>query len=222
MSAIDPHPDQRTLIKRLFDGLAIVLVAPVAALYHVARRVAPGRSDTAIQGFSQFLSLCPGLIGVFLRRAFYRLTLEECSPTCSVGFGTLLVTPRIRIGAGVYIGVGCNISHCTIGPDVLIGSHVSVIAGKHIHRYDRSDVPIRHQGGTVTPIQIGEDVWIGNGAIVMSDVGAHAVIAAGAVVVKPVAPYDVVGGNPARVIATRNDHQIAPAAARSSIPSPSR
>ena len=97
-------------MKRLFDGFAIVLVAPVAALYQGAVLVAPGRRDTAIQGFSQFLSLCPGLIGVFLRRAFYRLTLEHCSPTCSIGFGTLLVTPRIRIGDGVYVGVAATLA----------------------------------------------------------------------------------------------------------------
>ena len=48
---------------------------------------------------------------------------------------------------------------------------------------------------------IGNDVWIGHGAIVLPgrSIGDGAVIAAGAIVTKDVAPYAIVGGNPARV-----------------------
>lgn len=52
---------------------------------------------------------------------------------------------------------------------------------------------------------VGNDVWLGTGAMVMPGVsiGDGAIIAAGAVVAKDVAPYTVVGGNPARVIKNR-------------------
>lgn len=56
-------------------------------------------------------------------------------------------------------------------------------------------------------IQIDDDVWIGYGAIINSGVhvGQGAVVAAGSVVTKDVAPYSIVGGNPARFIRYRFD-----------------
>ena len=60
-------------------------------------------------------------------------------------------------------------------------------------------------------IEIGHDVWIGHGAIVLPgrNIGTGAVIAAGAIVTKEVAPYTIVGGNPARVIKRRFPEAIA-------------
>lgn len=60
--------------------------------------------------------------------------------------------------------------------------------------------------GEFFPLEIGNDVWIGEGAIVMpsvSTIGDGAVVAAGAVVNKNVPPYAVVCGNPARVVRYR-------------------
>ena len=56
------------------------------------------------------------------------------------------------------------------------------------------------------PLEIGNDVWIGNRAIIMPHVryiGDGAVIAAGAVVNKDIPPYSVVVGNPARIVRYR-------------------
>jgi virginiamycin A acetyltransferase len=60
---------------------------------------------------------------------------------------------------------------------------------------------IRSRGNTV----IGNDVWIGRDAVVMPGVtiGDGAIIAAGAMVVSDVAPYTVVGGNPAKPLKKR-------------------
>jgi phosphonate metabolism protein (transferase hexapeptide repeat family) len=60
-------------------------------------------------------------------------------------------------------------------------------------------------------VTIGHDVWIGHGAIVLPgrNIGDGAVIAAGAVVTKDVAPYALVGGNPARPIRARFPADIA-------------
>jgi acetyltransferase-like isoleucine patch superfamily enzyme len=193
----------RTLGKAIVEAISTVLVIPLVALYKVHLVLAAGRSDEVIQGYSQLVALGPGLPGVYLRRAFYRFTLRTTPRSWSMGFGTIVATPAIDIGEGTYIGAFCNLSHASIGADVLIGSNVTILAGKHIHRFDRLDIPIRHQGGVVSPLSIGEDVWIGNGAIVMADVGPHAVVAAGAVVVKPVPSLAIVAGNPARVLSMR-------------------
>ncbi|MGQ3358864.1 MAG: chloramphenicol acetyltransferase [Phreatobacter sp.] len=60
-------------------------------------------------------------------------------------------------------------------------------------------------------VTIGHDVWIGHGGVVLAgkSVGTGAVVAAGAIVTKDVAPYTVVGGNPARVIKRRFSEAVA-------------
>jgi hypothetical protein len=60
-------------------------------------------------------------------------------------------------------------------------------------------------------VTIGHDVWIGHGAIVLPGrrIGHGAVIAAGAVVVRDVAPYEIVGGLPARLLKRRFSPAIA-------------
>ena len=59
-------------------------------------------------------------------------------------------------------------------------------------------------------VSIGHDAWIGHGAVILAGrtVGAGAVVAAGAIVTKDVAPYVIVGGNPAREIKRRLPENI--------------
>ena len=61
------------------------------------------------------------------------------------------------------------------------------------------------------PVTMGHDVWIGHGAIILAGrtIGDGAVVAAGAIVTKDVAPYTIVGGNPARLIKRRFREDIA-------------
>jgi len=58
-------------------------------------------------------------------------------------------------------------------------------------------------------VVIGNDVWIGYGAIVLSGVtvGKGAIIAAGSIVTKDVKPYSIVGGNPAQHIKSRFNYE---------------
>jgi acetyltransferase-like isoleucine patch superfamily enzyme len=64
---------------------------------------------------------------------------------------------------------------------------------------------MRIQPCTQSPITIGDDVWIGANAIILqgTSIGVGAIVAAGAVVRSEVAPYDIVGGVPARVLKNR-------------------
>lgn len=59
--------------------------------------------------------------------------------------------------------------------------------------------------GTKGDVRIGHDVWIGREALILSGVtiGNGAVVAARSVVTKDVPPYEIVGGNPARVLRSR-------------------
>jgi acetyltransferase-like isoleucine patch superfamily enzyme len=96
-----------------------------------------------------------------------------------------------------------------IGADALVGSGVHILSGKRQHRFDDISRPIRLQGGERTMVRLGADVWVGNGAIILADVAAHSIVAAGSVVVDPIPEWSIAAGNPARVIRSRLDAQQA-------------
>ncbi len=191
------------VVKGGVEAIFTVLALPIAGWYHGWASIAPSRADVTMQGVSQLVGLVPGVLGGFLRRAVYRLTLRRCGAGVSVGFGTIIATADVEIGDGVYIGPFCNIGHAAIGDDTLLGSNVTLLGGTRQHGIARLDIPIRHQPGEYRRISVGRDVWIGNGAIVADDVGDQSVIGAGAVVTKPIPGRSVAVGNPARVIAER-------------------
>lgn len=190
-------------MKQAAHYLALLLVLPAWLLYRFFLVLAPGRRDALFQTFSHAFSLVPGIPGIVVRRAFYGLSLRRCPRTATIGFGTILSTPEVEIGDFVYLGAYCTLGKVTLGDHVLLGSNVDIMSGLHQHNIGRLDVPIRLQGGRFERVCIGNDVWIGNSAVVAADVGEQAVVAAGAVVVKPVAPRLIVGGNPARILGQR-------------------
>lgn len=192
----------KTVFKVLADGLALVLVVPFAILYQVAKCLLG--QEKAFPGWSQAFSLIPGLSGVYLRRAFYRLVLPKCGSGSHISFGTVLSHPTAEIGRFVYTGVYCCLGDVTLEDDVLLGSHVSVMNGGQQHGIERLDIPIREQPGIWPRITIGRDSWIGDRAVVLADVGNHCVIGAGSVVAKPIPDYAIAVGAPAKVLRYRN------------------
>lgn len=155
------------------------------------------------QGFVQFYSVIPGLIGEYLRREFLRLSLVSCSKDCCISFGALFSSPEATLGKEVYIGPYCMIGNVDIGDYTLIGTHAEVINGGKQHYFDRLDIPIKEQGGEYPKVVIGEDCWIGDGAIVLADVGQKSVIGTRSLVHKPIPEYSLAAGSPARVIRSR-------------------
>ena len=80
-----------------------------------------------------------------------------------------------------------------------------VPSGSKQHGTTRLDVPMREQAGLYETIRIGNDSWIGSGAVVMADVGNHCIVGAGTIVTRRVEDYSVVAGNPERVIGDRRE-----------------
>ena len=129
------------------------------------------------------------------------------------------IVNRSRIGAFTYVCRNCLVQnasvgrYCSIAPDVIIGpgehplglfstSPVFYRKNNALRRSAvREDVKVRE----FAPVTIGNDVWIGTRAVILDgvSVGDGAVIAAGAVVTKDVAPFEIVGGVPARQIGER-------------------
>jgi virginiamycin A acetyltransferase len=155
-------------------------------------------------GCSELLSLVPGLPGVYLRRGFYRMSLEACAIDCHIGFGTTFAHPQARVGRGVYVGNRCTLGTLTLGDHATIGSNVDILSGRCQHAFTRLDAPIQEQGGAFERVHIGRNCWIGNSSVVMADVGDDCVVGAGSVVVKPLAPRCVAVGNPACVKRSRD------------------
>ena len=151
----------------------------------------------------QFCSLFPGLFGEWLRKCVLEWITKTNLIDSFVGFGTTFSDSRVKIGRGVYIGPRCDIGYAEIGDNTLLGTGVHIISGTRQHFFHRLDIPIKEQGGEFKKVVIGEDVWIGNGAIVGADIGKGAVIGAGSVVMSPVPDYAVVQGNPAKILKYR-------------------
>jgi acetyltransferase-like isoleucine patch superfamily enzyme len=199
---LEPRPSQgRELLKTLARGFARLAVLPIYASYRV-RLVLLG--DRAFQGTSQFLSVVPGLVGDYLRREFYRLTLAACAPSVQIVFGTLFASRAARIGENTYVGSCCMIGDAVIGRDVLLGSNVQLLSGKAQHATSDLEKPIRLQPRRFDLIHIGDDTWIGNGSIVMANIGTKCVIGAGSIVTEDIPDHSIAAGNPARVLRMRD------------------
>jgi acetyltransferase-like isoleucine patch superfamily enzyme len=116
--------------------------------------------------------------------------------------------PRLRVWSDSdRISIG---AFCSIADDVVIfggGEHNTGWVTTYPLRIALGDPLAGADGHPATkgPTRIGNDVWLGHGAIVLSGVtiGDGAVVGAGAVVAADVAPYAIVVGNPARMVRMR-------------------
>ncbi|WP_395344604.1 acyltransferase [Ningiella sp. W23] len=190
----------KSIIKKVVYFISLIIVLPAILTFFLLRIF---DEDGALSAHSQFLSVLPGKIGCYLRSAFYSIALARFDSTVVLSFATLLSHMDTDIEQGVYIGPQSNIGKCKIGKDTLIGSGVHILSGKQQHNFEDLTKPIREQGGVFEKIQIGTNCWIGNNAVVMSNVGENSIIAAGSVVVNEVPAQSIVAGNPAKVIKTR-------------------
>jgi len=192
----------RELIKAAARGLALVAVTPSLLSWWI-RSLVIGR-DHALEGSTQAWSLVPGLPGQYLRRAFLSKTLAGCAPTATIEFGTIFSSASASIGDRAYVGPRCHLGWAVIDRDVLLAAGVHVPSGGRTHGVDDLTIPIRDQETTKVAVRIGAGSWIGSAAIVMADVGRDCVIAAGAVVTRPIPDRTIAGGVPARVLRHRD------------------
>lgn len=189
-------------IKKFIFLICALVMLPLVGIYAFFSFF--GNKDECFASFSQFISLFPGKLGVYLRAAFYKYTMHSCADDAYICFASVFAQIDTDVGEGSYIGPQSNIGSCSIGQDCLIGSAVNIVSGNKQHFIDDLHTPIKYQGGQFNKITIGDNTWVGNGAIIMADVGKNCVVAAGAVVTKPVPDNQIVGGNPAKIIKSRS------------------
>lgn len=156
-------------------------------LQHQAR-VALHRHNTAPP--DPACPLSPALAALFASHG--KNCLIEAPFHCAYGV-------NISLGSNVYLNAGCTIldtAPVTIGDGTMLGPNVQIYCAQH-----HKDRVLRAEGLEIArPVTLGQDVWIGGGAILMPGVtiGDGAIVGAGAVVTRDVAPGDTVTGNPAR------------------------
>jgi acetyltransferase-like isoleucine patch superfamily enzyme len=183
----------KRILKTTARGLSLAAAFPLAALSGF------GRLGMLFQLFAQVMAVLPGLPGDYMRCAYYRLTLEGCARSASIGFGSFFARRSVVLGKGVYIGAYCVIGSCTIGERTQIASHVQILSGARQHIRDLEGRITGAEGGELRAINIGADCWLGASAIVMADVATGSTIGAGSVVTRPIPAGVIAFGNPARV-----------------------
>ena len=164
-----------------------------------------------------------------LRAQLWRLRGARVGAKGQVGARCVIEQPwlftsgeRVRIEHGTYIKMVGNQAGVTLGDatfigcgseldvslPLTIGSHVLIAPGcfitDHGHRHAAGS-PIDSQGVDARPVRIGNDVWLGARVVVLPGVtiGDGAVVGAGAVVTRDVAPGAIVAGVPAAPIGQR-------------------
>jgi acetyltransferase-like isoleucine patch superfamily enzyme len=106
-----------------------------------------------------------------------------------------LVCPGVRISSGHQVSIGDNCMFAN---------------GVYVTDSDWHDVYNRISVGKTASVKIGDNVWVGDGAIVCKgvNIGNNSVVGAGAVVVNDVPPNSVAAGNPARVVKELDDREV--------------
>lgn len=121
-----------------------------------------------------------------------------------IGYATTLGKNNL-LGGSISIG-----NYCQIGADVAIHatnhpiSYMSTYINKNLFNGELKELKENNK------IEIGSDVWIGHGVIIVGNIkiGNGAILAAGSVVTKDVLPFSIVGGVPAKEIKKRFNKSV--------------
>ena len=147
--------------------------------------------------------LVSGLPSRTLRRSFCKLWFGSLGKGCGIQLSCKFLNGfKIRIGKGSVLNFGTLLDGrsypVTIGENVSIGPEATLLTLGH----DPRSPSFADKGG---PVTVHDRAWIAYRAIILPGVtiGEGAVVAAGAVVTKDVAPYTIVAGNPAKPIGVR-------------------
>ena len=183
----------RVFLKRAALLVSVITVSPLMAL---ARAGLAFGSEAVFNSFACLLSLIPGKTGSYMRLGYYKGTLKHISPDVYIGFGSFFSRPGAEVGRNVTIGAYCILGNVVLRDGVMLASRVSIPSGKYQHGNSGSsqeDAPLRFD-----KVTIGQRTWIGEGAVILSDVGSDCIIGAGSVVTRPIPDGFVAAGNPAR------------------------
>ncbi len=190
-----PHLDDRTMRQRMLAGDLYLADDPeLDEASAVAQELMAAYNATDARQEPRRRDLLERLLGAVGEGTVLR-------PPLYVDYGT-----HLRIGARCFANFGLvalDVAPITIGNDVQIGPNVQLLTPTHPVDPDLR----RDKWEAAEPITLGDNVWLGGGAIVLAGVsiGDDPVVGAGAVVTRDLPANVVAVGNPARVVRTIGD-----------------
>jgi acetyltransferase-like isoleucine patch superfamily enzyme len=130
----------------------------------------------------------------------------------SVGYGAYFSHRAAKAEEHVYIGSYAIIGSATLERWALIGSRTSILSGGALHELDDQGRWLPSDMRRAVRVTVSAHAWIGEGSIIMADIGRGSLVAAGSVVSSPVGHGVVVGGNPARYVRSLMEKPLEPIA----------
>jgi len=185
-----PEKDSRSMRERMLAGDPYIADdAELAAASIRARELMTAYNATAVQQDVRRDDLLNELLASVGEDTRIR-------PPLYVDYGS-----HITIGRRCFANFGLvalDVARITIGDDVQIGPNVQLLTPTHPIEPDRR----RDKWEAAQPISIGDNVWLGGGAIICPGVtiGENTVVGAGAVVTRDLPANVVAAGNPARIV----------------------
>ena len=155
-----------------------------------------------------FLRYLPAHSGILLRRKYYCKKFQKSGESVNILAGIFIVHPeRIECGNNMSFGIANYIQAgggLKIGHNVMFGPYVKIWT--QTHNFERKNIPMREQGYSYNPVEIGDNVWIGANSFLMPGVKieSNSIISACSVVGAKSYPEGIIlAGNPARKIGQR-------------------
>lgn len=183
--------DQRSMRERMLAGDAYITDEEILESQQAAQALMDAYNTTGPSEGAERRRLLEELLGSVGSEV-------ELRPPLYVDYGS-----QISVGDRVFANFGLvalDVATITIGDDVQMGPNVQLLTPTH----PVEPGPRRDKWEGSGPIVIGDNVWIGGGAIVLAGVtiGENTVVGAGAVVTRDLPANVVAVGNPARVVRT--------------------
>jgi serine O-acetyltransferase len=184
-----------TELMAVFEG--VMREEPAIERAALADVVAVWERDPACTGFAAAFLHFKGYHAIQAQRVAHALwgrgqrVMARALQSRSAEVFAVDIHPAARIGSGILLDHGTGV---VIGETAVVGNHVSLMQNVTLGGTGK-DAGDRHP-------RIGDNVLIGAGATVLGaiDVGKGAQVAAGSLVLKPVAPRTMVAGSPAAVV----------------------
>jgi len=130
----------------------------------------------------------------------------------TINLGDVYIEDTVEIGKHSYINSGLLVggpnSKVTIGKYCAFGRNIHIRSRTHVLERPTSDEDHAKHLIMEADINIGNYVWIGDNVLIKPgiNVGDYAVIGANSVVIKDIAPFEIVGGVPAKHIRYNTKH----------------
>lgn len=181
-------------IKKVYYIFMIIIMYPLTLATQLSTQLF--ETETVYETIAHSISLIPGPLGMHLRYGYYSQVLNS-RDNFVVSFGSYFSKRSAKIGKNCNIGAYCIIGNVDLGDDVMIASRASLLSGKYQHG-NANNYGQDTEKQNFEKISIGKDTWIGEGAIIASNIGNECIVAAGTVVLRDIPDGYLVSGNPGK------------------------